>query len=269
MIDTRQQQQPALTAFASLGTGDRLRFSDPSSGRAISSKSPSGNCNTHRRNQHLPCVPRPCALHRHRGVDPSLPVRRNHSCLWRVASHAVRVAARVQSRREMLTLSSSALRYSCSDAGAGVLHWLEGGSVPASLSLTSTLLGVALADRALATLFLRWNLRKPSRPSFSFLARSLSVRLSPPRSASRCQYDGNAEDATMGGTGQRSACRVGVWRFQTKNDSELRWWTEWCSPAAVRAVSAASAGDVVAYRGGKRCEGASHEIKVVQRKHGV
>ena len=76
----------------------------------------------------------------------------------------------------MLTLSSSALRYSCSDAGAGVLHGLEGGSVPASLSLTSTLLGVALADRALATLFLRWNLRKPSRPSFS-LARSLSAWL--------------------------------------------------------------------------------------------
>ena len=47
--------------------------------------------------------------------------------------------------------------------------------MPASLSLMS-MLGARLTDRALAALFLRWNLRKPSRPSFS-LARSLSAWL--------------------------------------------------------------------------------------------
>ena len=37
----------------------------------------------------------------------------------------------------------------------------------------------------------------------------------------------------------------------------------------IAGVSSASAGDAVSHGGRERCEGASNEIKVVQRKHGV
>ena len=131
---------PALTA--SSGVGERLRLSEPSSTTS------SGSCTHNRQDQHR-------ALRGPRGAArialvTATDIGRN--CWTR----------RGRRGRERLTLSLSA----CPGTGAGVPQIEVGGSVPStstSMSHSLSSVGARLEDRPLAVLFLRWNLRNPSR----------------------------------------------------------------------------------------------------------